>query len=159
MRLSLLYSCCLLDQSVLYQVVTLSCIQADDGKSEGLQVVDRSEREHKKNFFHIVFQFKLQAHHIVFQDFPRQVPQLTRGSRNLTRISPNIIPNFRPTFEINQTEPESQNYYPVASNIVIKVLLLNLPQAHQNLPQVHQKLPQVHQNLPQVRQIQGIFLG
>ena len=104
-------------------------------------MVDQSEGEHKKNFFHIVFQFKLQAHHIVFQDFPH------------------IIPNFRPTFEINQTEPESQNYYPVASNIVIKVLLLNLPQAHQNLPQVHQKLPQVHQNLPQVRQIQGIFLG
>ena len=107
-----------------------------------------------------------QCDHIVFQDFPRQVPQLTRGSRNLTRISPNIIPNFRPTFEINQTEPESQNYYPVASNIVIKVLLLNLPQVHQNLPQAHQNLPQVHQNLPkvhqklpQVRQIQGIFLG
>ena len=37
-------------------------------------------------------------------------------------ISPHhIIHNFRPTFEINQTEPESQNYYPVASNILIKV--------------------------------------
>lgn len=30
------------------------------------------------------------------------------------------VRDFRPTFEINQTEPESQNYYPVASTILIK---------------------------------------
>jgi len=30
------------------------------------------------------------------------------------------VRDYRPTFEINQTEPESQNYYPVASTIMIE---------------------------------------
>jgi lysosomal alpha-mannosidase len=37
------------------------------------------------------------------------------GRQLLTRVR-----DYRPTFEINQTEPEAQNYYPVATNIIIQ---------------------------------------